>query len=207
MGSTLINVVYNTIATNGYDPLYDANKLFVTDNNIPQVYSLANNNELAINVFGSLPAAIPMNIKLGVPGIVSLTASETNSFDANISIKLEDILSGTIQDLRQNPVYAFSASANENANRFVLHFALAPNSINELPINNTSIYAFDKTIYVNSNDKVKEISIYNMLGQLITSKICNGSAFNSISINKASAFYMVRVITDKTTYSEKVFIK
>ncbi|MFZ4411705.1 MAG: Ig-like domain-containing protein [Bacteroidales bacterium] len=202
-----IAFAYNTNATNNYDNLYDASKLFSTENNIPQVYTLADNNELSINAFGSLPAAFPVNIKIGFADNVVLTATEFSNFDASVSIILEDILSGTFHDLRQNPVYAFSASANENANRFILHFGMAPNSINEASIDNTSIYAYEKTIYVNSNNKVKEISIYNMLGQLITSKLCNGNEINSISINKASAFYMVRVITDKTTYSEKVFIK
>ncbi|NVN94128.1 MAG: T9SS type A sorting domain-containing protein [Bacteroidetes bacterium] len=202
-----INVVYNTIATNNFDELYDASKLFVTDNNIPQIYTLADNNDLSINIFGTLPAAIPINIKLGVADNVSLTASEFNNFDSNVSIKLEDVLTGNIQDLRQNPVYSFAASANENANRFVLHFGMSSNSINETSNNNTNIYAYGKTIYVNTTESVKEISVYNMLGQQITSKVGNNKEINSIAINKASAYYMVRVITDKATYCEKVFIK
>ncbi|MFZ4741474.1 MAG: T9SS type A sorting domain-containing protein, partial [Bacteroidales bacterium] len=152
-------------------------------------------------------AAIPVNIKLGVADNVSLTASEFNNFDSNVSIKLEDVLTGNIQDLRQNPVYSFAASANENANRFVLHFGMSSNSINETSNNNTNIYAYGKTIYVNTTESVKEISVYNMLGQQITSKVGNNKEINSIAINKASAFYMVRVITDKATYCEKVFIK
>ncbi|MFZ4399183.1 MAG: Ig-like domain-containing protein [Bacteroidales bacterium] len=202
-----INVVYNTIATNNFDNLYDASKLFVTDNNIPQISTLADNNDLSINIFGSLPAAIPVNIKLGIADNVVLTASEINNFDSNVSIKLEDILTGNIQDLRQNPVYSFAASANENANRFILHFGMSPNKISEPSINNTNIYAYGKSIYVNTNESVKEISIYNMLGQLIISKTGNGKEINSITINNASAFYTVRVVTDKATYSEKVFIK
>ena len=202
-----INIVYNTIATNSYDDLYDANKLFVNDINIPQIYSLSDNNELAINVFGALPAAIPINIKLGVADNVVLTASDFDNFDSNISIKLEDIYKGTIQNLRQNPVYSFVASANENANRFILHFGMSSNSISETSNNTTNIYAYGKTIYVNTTESVKEISVYDILGQLITSKVRNGKELNSIVINKASAFYLVKVTTDKSTYAEKVFIK
>jgi len=202
-----IAFVYNTNATNSFDNMYDASKLFVTETSIPQIYSLAGNNELSINTFGSLPAAFPVNIKIGVADNVVMTASEFDNFDSNVSIKLEDISTGNIQDLRQNPVYSFAASANENANRFVLHFGMSPNSINEASNNNTNIYAYGKTIYVNTTESVKEISVYDMLGKQIISKVGNNKEIHSIAIDKASAFYMVRVITDKANYSEKVFIK
>ncbi|MFZ4400375.1 MAG: metallophosphoesterase, partial [Bacteroidales bacterium] len=203
-----INVVYNTIATNGYDALYDANKLFVTDNNIPQIYSIANNNELSINVFGSLPAAIPLNIRLGVAGNINLTASDINSFDANISIKLEDISTGNIQDLRQNPIYSFNGTIGENANRFVIHFMMLPNSIKETNnTSNTSIYSYENTVYVNSAEVIKTIEVYNMLGQLIKSKVGNNNKINSLNLEHSTAYYLVKVITDKAIYTKKVFIK
>ena len=202
-----INVVYNTIATNNYDPSYDASKLFVNDVNIPEIYSLASNKELAINVFGTLPAAIPVNIRMGIADNASLTASDFDNFDSNVSIKLEDIFTGSIQDLRQNPVYTFAGSANDNANRFVLHFANST-GINEPNITSVvTIYSNENTIYINTNDKVINISIFDVLGKLIVSESGNPQGLTSIKMESATAYYMVKVTTDKGVSTEKVFVK
>jgi hypothetical protein len=201
-----INVVMNPIATNNYDVQYDASKLFANDNNIPEIYTTSGNHNLVINIFKNAPIAIPMNIRLGVSDNVTLTASEFANFDANVSIKLEDLLLGTTQDLRLNPSYTFAASIGDNANRFVLHFATAT-GINENNGGNTSIYAYDNTIYVNTTEQVKEINIYNMLGQVITSVAGNGKSLNTIKVDKATAYYVVKVTTDKGVRTEKVFVK
>jgi hypothetical protein len=201
-----INVVMNPIATNNYDVQYDASKLFANDNNIPEIYTTSGNHNLVINIFKNAPIAIPMNIRLGVSDNVTLTASEFANFDANVSIKLEDLLLGTTQDLRLNPSYTFAASIGDNANRFILHFATAT-GINENNGGNTSIYAYDNTIYVNTTEQVKEINIYNMLGQVITSVAGNGKSLNTIKVDKATAYYVVKVTTDKGVRTEKVFVK
>jgi hypothetical protein len=199
-------VLFNSNATNNYDEFYDASKMFSSFINIPEIYTLSDNNNLVFNRFGTYPAAIPMNIRLGVSDNVTLTASEFANFDANVSIKLEDLLLGTTQDLRLNPSYTFAASIGDNANRFVLHFATAT-GINENNGGNTSIYAYDNTIYVNTTEQVKEINIYNMLGQVITSVAGNGKSLNTIKVDKATAYYVVKVTTDKGVRTEKVFVK
>jgi hypothetical protein len=201
-----INVVMNPIATNNYDAQYDATKLFVNDVNIPEIYTVSGNNNLVINIFGSAPIAIPMNIRMGVAGNVSLTASEFANFDSNVNITLEDMLTGTIQNLRQNPTYTFAATIGENANRFVLHFA-TPNGINEPNAGNISIYANNNNIYVNTTELVKEISVYNMLGQVITTISGNAKSLNTISMNNATGNYVVKVTTEKGVRTEKVFVK
>ena len=201
-----INVVMNPIATNNYDAQYDATKLFVNDANIPEIYTVSNNKNLAINIFGSAPIAIPMNIRMGIADNVTLTASEFANFDASVNITLEDMLTGTTQDLRQNPSYTFAASIGENANRFVLHFATA-SGINEPNAGNISIYANENTIYVNTTEKVKEISVYNMLGQVITSVSGSAKSLQTISMDNASGNYVVKVTTEKGVKTEKVFVK
>jgi len=199
-------VIFNSNATNGFDTQFDALKLFSNNINAPEIYTVADNNKLVFNRFGSYPAAIPLNVRLGVNANITLTASEFDNYDANISIKLEDMLTGTIQDLRQNPSYTFAANIGENNNRFVIHFAQIT-GINENNGGNVSIYAYENTIYVNTNEKVKDISVYNMLGQLINSVDGNGKSIQTISLKDATAYYIVKVTTDKGVRTEKVFIK
>lgn len=196
----------NSNATNGFDSNLDAEKLFSNNNDLPEVYTTANNHNLVINRFGTYPAVIPMNIRLGVAGNVTLTASEFANFDATVNITLEDMLTGTTQDLRQNPTYTFAASIGENANRFVLHFATA-SGINEPNAGNISIYANENNIYVNTTEKVKEISVYNMLGQVITSVSGSAKSLQTISMDNASGNYVVKVTTEKGVKTEKVFVK
>ncbi len=199
-------ILMNSNATNNFDASLDALKMFASNNNSPEIYTIANNNNLVINNFGTYPAAIPMNIRMGVADNVTLTASEFANFDANVNITLEDILTGTNQDLRQNPSYTFAASIGENANRFVLHFATA-SGINEPNAGNINIYANNNNIYVNTTEKVKEISVYNMLGQVITKISGNGKSLNTISMNNATGNYVVKVTTEKGVRTEKVFVK
>jgi hypothetical protein len=79
--------------------------------------------------------------------------------------------------------------------------------VNENGNTNTGIYSYDNNIYVNANEQIKQIAVYNTMGQLIkTTNNVNG--LQKISMNgHATGYYIVKVITDKNVYSEKVLVK
>jgi len=109
----------------------------------------------------------------------------------------------TLTDLNQNATYTFT---NDNANRFQLLFAASTLSISNTVLQNTSIYTFDNSIYINSDETVQQINIYNTLGQLIkTIGNINGKSIVNMK-NYAASYYIVRVVTTKNGYSEKVFV-
>jgi len=175
----------------------------------PSLYSVNNNENLTVNTLTALNSnlVVPVGFKAGVNGTYVIKASELNSFTTTTYVYLKDLTTNTVTDLNQNSMYAFTATTNDNANRFQLIFAMSALGISNNVIENTSIYSYDNSIYVNSNETIQQIAIYNTLGQLIkTIENKNGSIVVDMNGNP-SAYYIVRVVTSKNVYSEKVLVK
>ncbi|MEI6822864.1 MAG: T9SS type A sorting domain-containing protein [Bacteroidota bacterium] len=204
-------IAFDQIATNNYDIANDVTKLMSNDSIVPEIYTIASAEDLVINRFGAYPYAVPFNVNLLKTvgnNNITITASDFSNFDTGVSIILEDLLLSTTQDLRINPVYTFTASLGNNSGRFVLHFANPTYGVNEINKSNVSIYSYEKDVYINTNDNVKEISIYNIMGQEILKKSeLNKQALYKLTVNNAAGNYIVKVLTDKGVYTEKVFIK
>ena len=65
---------------------------------------------------------VPMGFKAGMPGTYMLTFSGFESFNPNVDISLEDLLTGSVQDIRESPVYLFSNSLQADPDRFLIRF-------------------------------------------------------------------------------------
>ena len=91
--------------------------------------------------------------------------------------------------------------------RFLLHFVVASNAIGIKETSKTAIYAYDSNIYVNSNEKIQKILIYNATAQLIHT-VVSQDKLQKISMKAfPKGCYIVKVITDQKVCSEKVLIK
>ena len=150
---------------------------------------------------------IPVGFKAGVNGNYTITCSELNSFTTAVYTYLKDLACNTLTDLNQSASYSFTATTNDNVNRFQLLFAFSPLNISNNILHQCSIYANDNIIYINSNEQMQQIAVYNTLGQLIKT-IENTNGLVSVNMNgNPTAYYVVRVVTNKNVYSEKVLIK
>jgi len=200
-------VTFNDNATSGYDGEFDAAKLW-GELYAPQLYSVLPNDVLTIN---ALPMegneTVNVGFKCNTTTEYSLTASGLGSFDASTPILLEDMKTNTIQNLRLNPVYAFSYDANENANRFKLHFK-STTGIND-PVNSgISIYSFVSDVVINNTTaQAGEVWVYDMAGRVMAHESLSSQAKTSIPLQVAVGAYMVKVVTAKATVNQKVFIK
>jgi len=189
------------------DNLGGAEKMFSMYPAAPSLYSTKLNKNWSINYLAGFYQQVIVNVgfKAGVNGNYTFKANGLNSFNTTAYVYLKDITENIITDLNQNPEYSFTASSNDNANRFQLIFALSPLEISNKEMLNTCIYSFDNNIYINSNESVKQITIYNPLGQLIKT-VSNDTRTIHINMKEdASAYYIVRVVTTKNAYTEKVF--
>jgi hypothetical protein len=199
---------FNSNATANYDGQFDVEKIFGIDA-APQFYSTITNKNLSINTLPSLtsPVVVPMSLNVGANTTYTITASEMNSFANGTTITLEDTKTSTFTNLMQQAVYTFTASPADNANRFKLHFGV--NGINENGNGNISIYSNSNVIYVNNNSKevVKKIVVMNVLGQEILNKKAANTTVNTITMDVASAYYVVKVITENKVYTEKVYVR
>jgi hypothetical protein len=198
-------IYFNDGATADLDYSFDAPKLLTPS--APQAYTMLNDGHMAINTFNnpiSTPSVI-MGINTPETGEYTITASNIESFDSYTEIYLEDLLTGQSINLREVSSYTFSSDEG-TSERFVVHFT-SHQGIGDKPVSDlTSIYAVDMTVYVNFSAENGDIAIYNILGQEI-SRTGAVNGLNKISVPQGNAVYIVKVISDNTTVTKKVFVK
>lgn len=193
--------------TNGYDYNYDAAKL-ANGNEAPSVFSWINDQKVAYNIQPSLTEStvVPMGFTSGISGNVTFNAENLESFDASVSIYLEDLKEGTIQNLKSNPSYSFAYNTGDNANRFVLHFS-APTSIGE-HASGVQIYSYESSIYVKNltSQKMQNVFVYDLLGQEVFRSALNQSPIQKFNLSVNSGYYLVKVVTENGVTTQKVYI-
>jgi len=186
-----------------------AEKMFSIESTAPSLYSTKLNKNWSINHLSTVSQnpILPLSFKAGMGGNYSLHVSGISNFSSSNYIYLKDILTNSITDLNQNSTYNFTASINDNADRFQIIFTSLPLEISNNSIQNTSIYLIDNTIYVNSNETIKQISIYNSLGQLVKNiDNINGNFAINMNENKHGCF-ILKIITTSHIYTEKVIVR
>ncbi|NVN96029.1 MAG: T9SS type A sorting domain-containing protein [Bacteroidetes bacterium] len=210
VSSTENNYTDEMIVSFGYNTdLGGAEKMFSLYHDAPSIFSNKLNKNWSINNLTSIinNTIVPVSFKAGKNGIFTISATELNSFTNATYIYLKDLTTNTLSNLNQNPNYTFAANYNDDVHRFQLIFALSSLDVSNKTIKNTNIYSNNKTIYINSNETIKQIAIYNTMGQLIKN-VENSTGSIIISMNdNTSGYYIVRVICKNNVYSEKVFIK
>jgi hypothetical protein len=195
-------------ATEGFDPEYDAYKLFGI-HAAPQLYSMIPDTKLTINVLSAIDKnpVIPLGLKVGASGSYSITATETSSFAAGTKIYLEDLLLQKTVTLSDDAVYSFTARPGDVEHRFNVLFNLVGMPQLNTISNSIKIYSFEKNVYVNMTAGMDgEITIYNLLGRKIISKPISRNLVNKISLTNPAGYYIVKVAGDKGVRTDKIFI-
>jgi hypothetical protein len=198
-------IYFNENGTTGLDYDYDAHKMMAEA--APQAYTMLADEQMAINTYNNTTQTPSVILGVNAPaaGEYTITASNLESFDASTPIYLEDLLTGQKINLREMSSYAFTAGEG-TSERFVVHFTeyqgIGDNPLSEV----NSIYAVNLTVYVDFSAVKGEIVIYNILGQEI-SRSAAKNGLNMISVPQGNAVYIVKVISDNTTVTKKVFVK
>ena len=79
---------------------------------------------------------------------------------------------------------------------------------NNNAIENVNVYSSDNKIVVknNSNTTIKQVAVYNLLGQEIANYSVNNNSTFTVDANLPAASYIVRVITDKKVGTYKLYV-
>jgi len=204
-------------ATFGYDKDIEAKKWNSYYSDATEIYSLSEDSvKLSINSLpptGNEIVSVPVHFKCGADSSYKLTFKNLSSFIDGTEVWLEDKLLNTdwVNINLQDSIYIFNGSPQDDIDRFVIHF-FGPTNINNDIIQNENdikIYSYGHNVYVlnNSDETIEKITVYNLMGSKIYEGVANHhSQLNKISISGETAYYVVRVLTDKNVYSGKVFI-
>ncbi len=205
-------IVGKSYANAAYDQ-YDAEKMSNNNVNIPELYSLVDNQELVINSVDQLTDGknVTLGLRPGKTGTFSIRATQMENIDTKVM--LLDKVAGTEQELTAESPYTFEVTdAAATNDRFVISFvAKVPTGFEN---NNAST---DLTVYSNINNKIRVIyrgelndqttvAVYNVAGQKLSSqKLTKAATEFTESFNPG--VYMIRLNNGNQTITQKLIIK
>jgi hypothetical protein len=188
----------------------DAEKLLSMNNGIPQIYSIVDNDQkTALNAMPSADnsTVIPLGIVAPATGDYSITVDGLENYGSLTGLVLEDKTMNYSQDLMVNPVYNFHAEEMEDASRFVLHFA-GTIGMNDLSTAGINIFSNEKTVTITCAAGLHnaKVTISNLLGQEILTRNLSDQKTNRVQVNALKGYYIVKVQSDSSVKTAKVFI-
>ncbi len=190
----ITTVEFNPAATNGYDNLFDASKPSGKLDR-PMLFTHAVNQGYSINALPSLTddVTVPMGLRPGVVGTMTLTPQGINSFDPTTYILLEDKKTNKWQDLR-SAAYTFTTDTSDNQDRFVLHF----NPAAELSATDAACDEDGSISIMQAGSATWNYVISDASGATISTGVLNKQ--NPINVNAVAGIYTV-VLSDKNGYT------
>ncbi|MBN2891411.1 MAG: T9SS type A sorting domain-containing protein, partial [Bacteroidales bacterium] len=144
-----------------YDGHYDALCLFAQQNQVPNLFTLGDNelristNALPLDEIGN--THLPLGIRLFQNGNQTITFNGFESFEG-IRILLEDTYENTTVELKNEPSYTFYHNSGIITDRFILHFIQnnAPVVVNQLDdinaLEDEELFVFLPEYYFEDND-------------------------------------------------------
>lgn len=203
---------FDSNATAGYDPGYDAQKLWGL-NEAPQLFTTTNDNtRLTVNTlpFEKAQVVIAMKFKCGIPGIYELKFDSISSFKEEISVILEDLKLQHCTDLRSNPAYSFFFSMDDPENRFLFHF-FNPRlgtlkTGKQQPIN---IYSVGSDILIHNTSEESfsgSLFLYDLSGRELLSCFLKNEQKNRIKTNLGSGCYVLKIISNLGIINKSLYL-
>lgn len=196
-------------ATNGQDVDFDSPMLFSVDGSLMDVYTFAGDQKTTINIYGEYPYVMEVAFKVPAGGgDITLTPSDFRNLDANLLVYLEDKETGDYFNFLENPSYTFTAPEGDVTDRIYLIFNNNV-GINDINKENIQIYSHKNAIYLNSsNDPFDgELNVFDLLGKNVFSTKISSNSYHPIYLNQPSGYYLVKLITEKESITQKVFIQ
>lgn len=194
-------------ATEEFDGNYDAYKLIGFIPEAPHVFTRSNEVDYAINGLPvSETVSVPMVFKTGAAGEYSILSEGFESFNGFYFFILEDKETGVNYDLQKNPSLVLNLPEGESAGRFMLRIFKSGLGIGDEELSNLRVYSESKKIYI-ENCPEADIFVYNLTGEVVASKKVAESSLNILDADVATGIYVVKVMTQGSAISSKVFVK
>ena len=197
-------------ATPQIDRLYDVNKIVTNSQDVPVIYSICENQNMAINSLPSIEGheIVPIRFEAGTSGSYVIEAAEMESLGLDVPVFLEDVALNYKHDLRLNPQYTFEYESGE-AKLFNVYFKNA-NGIEEQNEINVQCYLSNNVLHVNIPESEFQndfdnatISVYSIAGQKLLSTQPRVASTN-IPFYGSQSIYLVSVITNNGVFLTKV---
>ena len=203
-------VYFNDNASNGYD-MFDSPKMMNENVSIPEIYTLAGSEQLAINGLNCVTSnqELPLGFTTGQSNTFSIKATETANF-TGMNIYLRDNLLNTETELTNGGLYTFTSDATNTSSRFTIIFRSASIATGINPNANNGVWistnANGQLVINGSITRETSIAVYNELGQKLVSKKLI-SATKTLENQFVPGVYMVSVTNAGKSMTTRVIIK
>lgn len=200
---------YCNLATDERDRLYDAKTSTSAADLI--VYTLNNNNKYAIQAKQKFNESdtFSLGYKTKISGNFKIALNHLDGIFQTQNIYLVDLLLNQIHDLKSSP-YSFSTQAKEDNNRFKIIFRnKILNELEHIITNDIVITTNISDLLIISNTcSIKDVSIYNLLGQNIFTKTDVNSSIFTINKNLfTNQSLLIKVTLDNNqTFTKKIIV-
>lgn len=197
-------------ATTGVDRS-DAFMLFSLNSEVPHVYSLAGEEKLVSNhvPFPEEAYSLPLGIKTGSPGTYTITAVDVENFNNSVLVLLEDIHTGVITDLKQDPTYSFtSAESGIDNNRFVLYLKGSVGIGEIQDTNRPSVLVTENQLRIDNFDEGQyDLQLMDTMGRILMNLKWNSGEVITMPGYIAAGAYILKISGPKKQWTEKFVIR
>ncbi|RLD90169.1 MAG: hypothetical protein DRJ09_05020, partial [Bacteroidetes bacterium] len=203
--------------TTAFDYGRDVSKLFGSTD-VPQLYLNEQGFQLSIDILPELIGGEEHTVAMAFKASTAAThkiIAESLEYLPETDIILEDLKTGILHDLHNNPEYSFAATPQDDADRFLVHFFYLPTAIgnpdDERSNSEVNIYAYDKAVYIKCDGETAwqtgTVSIYDMHGRLLINEDLKSGSLNKIDVAVSNGCVVVRVIKGNVVSTGKVFVR
>jgi hypothetical protein len=198
-------------ATDSYRPSEDVYKLFSQKLNVPEIYTIADKYALVMNfVKGESELTIPLGLKTNLLGATKLTLSGMTHYAAD-KIELIDVVANQTIDITHSDSYEYAfnnLTQGVKEGQFYLRILHSTTGINT-PSEGNNLYVSRNQEAINvvstSTDKIKQISIYDLLGRTLYENDAVNSDLYAVQDRWTNEkFLLVKVITEQGVQSVKL---
>jgi hypothetical protein len=190
-------LAFNAAANGGSD------KMFSFYAEAPGLYFPVSNNNYSIRFLSEAASntTIPLSFKAGKDGDYILNINGTAKIP---DVYLQDLKTGSVQDVKAQPVYTFTSSNTDEANRFLLKFS--PLGIDPKQSGHDNIFVYNNVLNVN-NPGESVIMIYNMMGIKIMERQTKNETLYQLPLQVPAGYYLITMTNGNKVTSEKVYVK
>jgi hypothetical protein len=205
--------VFNSNATDGFDN-YDSPKMTNDNSNIPEIYTLADSEEIVINNLSgnSENKELTLGFRTGTSNVFTIKASQVSDFNSDTRIVLKDNLLNTERDITDGTAYSFTSDVTNTSSRFKILFKTSSVATvfdsNENDIHSYVYRNASNQIVINCDEATSSeglITVSNSLGQKLVQTSTTGSS-TVISKSFGTGVYFVAIHVAGKNNTKKVII-
>lgn len=211
--SDALAIYFDANSTTRYDKKLDALKLFNTDENVPNIYTISpDSGKLSINAMpypGDEMVTIPLGLALGKEGMFHIKATTLEAMPYGLHVYLADENTKTIKELHCNTTYNSLFTAGQHDRRLSIIFSKKELPYNALAYNGLHAFFRNNRLFVHLNLETGSegrLVVRDVVGREIYKTDMQGYGEHPVDVTCADGVYVLSFYSYKGIFSQKMLL-